>query len=733
MAQIRPAARLLKTIGRDLIKDHYAAIVELVKNSYDADSESVDIYFEYDKKKQVLSIRVEDFGHGMSYDTVLNKWLVPATNDKLTRKRSDKGRVLQGRKGIGRFAAAILGDLIYVETTQNKNTSALLLDMEKLDKTVFLEDFEIDIETSKSNKENGTIIEVEKLGVDEKAVVELWNKNQIKKLFIELRSLISPTEIFESAKQAGYEVQFDEFTITLHFKNFPNEQFSNGEYKLKPFPVTDLYDYRLWGTVDEFGIAELNYFNQNIPAVQKEKINVNLSLLTDEKISFPGKVYVDLRGFDRDPESIENLIKRGLKDPDTGNYVGKLDARRLLNEIYGVGVYRQQFRVRPYGDQSFDWLDLDKKRVQNPSFRIGHDQVIGFVFIQSEDVSNLVEKSARDGLVENSAYEGLKYAVSKAINELEARRRVYREKTLKGRKKRNIEGDVDSLFDFEGIKSTLNKELLKLNVSPEARKSIGKAIDDVIESEKRQKTAYSEKIKETIAMYQSHATLGKLTHVLIHEGRKHIKDLKETVPRIVKWAKKLANGPDEETEIKLNDRGEQVKSSAEALSYLFKKIEPLARPRRSSNKNLDLKKSIEASLDIFSSDFESNNVEIRIKTDGNYVIHANELDIHTIFTNLVENSVYWIKAQKTDSNFIELEMEEKEGIISVLYRDSGPGFQGSDLDLMFEPGYSNKPEGTGLGLALAGDAALRNDITIKAVKVESGAEFVLTFKAVNDD
>src|SRR6478736_2495322 len=98
--KIRPAARLIYTIGSDLIGDPYAALVELVKNSYDADAKTVDVIFEYKKidDKPALSIQIKDDGHGMNYDTVINNWLVPATNDKLKRKHSPKGRMFQGRK-----------------------------------------------------------------------------------------------------------------------------------------------------------------------------------------------------------------------------------------------------------------------------------------------------------------------------------------------------------------------------------------------------------------------------------------------------------------------------------------------------------------------------------------------------------------------------------------------------------------------------------------------------------
>ena len=96
-----PTGRLIMSIGKDLIKDLPAALVELVKNSYDADASYVKIT--YIKNEDGLNIIVEDDGHGMSQDTVLNAWMVPSTDYKLKKKNSPKGRVYQGRKGIGRY------------------------------------------------------------------------------------------------------------------------------------------------------------------------------------------------------------------------------------------------------------------------------------------------------------------------------------------------------------------------------------------------------------------------------------------------------------------------------------------------------------------------------------------------------------------------------------------------------------------------------------------------------
>ena len=97
--KIRPSGRHHLTIGRDLIQDNYAAVVELVKNAYDADSSHVNIEFKKNPNMSEFSIVISDNGHGMSRDDIINKWLVLSTADKVKRVKSPSGRILQGSKG----------------------------------------------------------------------------------------------------------------------------------------------------------------------------------------------------------------------------------------------------------------------------------------------------------------------------------------------------------------------------------------------------------------------------------------------------------------------------------------------------------------------------------------------------------------------------------------------------------------------------------------------------------
>lgn len=150
---IRPAGRHVLTIGEDLIQDQYAAIVELVKNCYDADSPDAAIIFRNIQEEDCLEIRIEDHGHGMSTRDIINKWLVPSTAYKLESRKSPLGRTMQGRKGIGRYAASILGDDLKLQTVDAAGIeTTLYLQWDQLAKCKYLDQIQVPIKTKQTDK-----------------------------------------------------------------------------------------------------------------------------------------------------------------------------------------------------------------------------------------------------------------------------------------------------------------------------------------------------------------------------------------------------------------------------------------------------------------------------------------------------------------------------------------------------------------------------------------------------
>lgn len=245
--RIKPAGRHILTIGRDLIQDNFAAVVELVKNAYDADSPDVNIEFTASPDKDEYTIIISDHGHGMSRDTVINKWMVPSTRDKLERGKSPAGRVMQGRKGVGRYAASILGNDLWLETNTSEGTkTTVFIEWSSFETAQYLEDVEILIETTDTSEPAGSKLTIN----GNSKFLSGWNEDQFKKLRFELKKLISPVSTILTD-----ENNTDNFHIRLTVTDFPKVQ--DISEKVEPLPLFDLFDYRIAGEVSADGKYDL--------------------------------------------------------------------------------------------------------------------------------------------------------------------------------------------------------------------------------------------------------------------------------------------------------------------------------------------------------------------------------------------------------------------------------------------------------------------------------------------
>ncbi len=705
---IRPAGRHILTIGSDLIQNKYAAVVELVKNAYDADSPDVEINFRGLSNKN-LSIDIVDRGHGMTRDTVINKWLVPSTIDKLYRKNSPGGRVMQGSKGIGRYAASILGDSLSLQTvTKDGEKTEVVVEWKDFEKADFLADVEILVTTSQTSQSHGTTLTITG-GME---YLKEWDEPQIKKLRFELRKLIHPvnSELFEI-------VSDEDFEIFLNFYNFFSDQKGPIAEQIKPFPLLDLYDYRISGTIESEGKGILHYRNQRARNTIDENVDMDLGRPTN-----CGRLAFDIRVYDRESDAIDQLIKRGLKD-ERGDYVGRREAINLLNEYNGIGVYRNGFRIRPMGDPGFDWLELDRRRVQIPTRRIGSNQVIGFVLIESEGKSDLIEKSARDGLKENEASSQLTQITRDVITKLETKRYEYRKSAGLSRTSVKIERELEKLFAFEDLKHGVRSKLKKAGVSDETANDVIKAI--ALKEEENNQLA--EGIRQTVAIYQGQATLGKIINVVLHEGRRPLNFFKQQVRNLNFQANKLKANYSEEALAKVLSITDEFGANADVLVELFGRLDPLAAGKRGKKKELNLNKVLKGTFKVFENDLHDSKIIVNITCQEEAIFLAWEQDIYAIMTNLIDNSIYWMNNKQISRKEINVVVNFNQGLQYIDYRDTGPGIEEHliESEVIFEPDFSTKPEGTGLGLAIAGEAATRNGLELKAFVSDTGAYFRL--------
>jgi signal transduction histidine kinase len=731
--RIRPAGRHILTIGSELIKDRYAAVVELVKNAFDADSPEVNINFstfekEVEKKiAQFIKIVIADKGHGMSREDVVKKWLVPSTDDKLKQNTSPKGRKLQGRKGIGRYAASILGDDLLLETVNERSElTTIYVEWKAFENSEYLEDVDVLVETVNTDKGQGTTLTI--IGGTEH--LEQWTENEINKLIFELKKLLSPTFIYKESKSAHeIEDNIEHFDIKLEFKDFPVGPYHEFSETIEPYPLLELYDYRIAGKVSENGKAQLIYINNRISNSKEEKIEftINLASRKDIDLDYCGEVTLDFRVYDREPDAIDNLIKKGLKDPITKKPVSVSDVKSLLNSYNGIGVYRNGFRIRPLGDPGYDWLELDKARVLKPASRIGSNQVIGFIQIQSEEVSRLMEKSARDGLKENKQYNGLKEIGKQVLQRLQEKRYLYRKKAGLGREIAKLEKKILKLFEYEDLKKEVKKKLDAFGV----KKDDQEIIIDLIKKKESEQNKTVEELRNAIAVYQGQATLGKIVNVILHEGRSPLSVIKNETDTIMEWSKRLTD----QYKIPLIERIaatlEKIGEHAKVFVDLFKRLDPLASKKRARKKEFRLIDVIEDSFQIFKIELKSSKIDYQINCSKEIKIIGWKEDFFTIFTNLIDNSIYWLNTVNKINRKIKVDVYMEDDEVIIDFVDNGPGIEKELIDskIIFDPEFSRKTEGgAGLGLAISGEAITRNNGELEAHYFEDGAFFRMILK-----
>ena len=713
--KIRPAGRHILTIGRDLIQDNYAAVVELVKNAYDADSPDVNIDFTASHDHSRYSIVISDHGHGMPRDDVINKWLVPSTQDKLERRKSPSGRVLQGHKGVGRYAASILGTNLLLETvTPEGEKTTVCLEWKDFEAARYLDDVEIPIETKKVSELSGTRLTI---NGDDKLFAE-WDQERFDKLRFELKKLKLPVSTFLSNEHSG-----DTFRISLIVKGF--YEVENIKETIEPYPLFDLFDYKISGHIRENGKGTLTYSSQKARNIAEEQIAFNLGERTG-----CGELDIDIRVYDREREAIESLIGRGLKD-ESGSYVGRNQARQLLNAYNGIGVYRNGFRIRPLGDADFDWLKLNARRIQNPTRCIGSNQAIGYVQIESDEQSGLIEKSARDGLKENKAFDRLKEITMEVITELEWRRFNYRKKEGLSRPTIKVERDLERLFSFDEMKQSIRTQLTK----DEVDETTADEIIEIISQDEEDKNKVADEIRQVVAIYQGQATLGKIINVILHEGRRPLSYFRNRIPHLRRWQESFQKTRDSGKLEKLLSIANGIEENMEFFVTLFGRLDPLSAGKRTARKSLKLKKTIESILSIFENEMKSHNVSAEIIGPDDFRFSFWRQDIYAIFTNLIDNSLYWINQKKVAVRQITIELlTDGDSLIHIDYRDTGPGIEPEliESEVIFEPHFSTKPDGTGLGLAIAGEAAERNGLELKVLEAEEGVHFILEPKTESE-
>ena len=662
-----------KLIGRENVSNLEGAILELVKNTYDADATKCILY--YDEKNKTLYIM--DNGIGMSEETIEKHWMTIGNSSKSTDFITKSGRVQTGAKGIGRFALDRTGDtcVMYTKNQESNKIIKWQVDWRDFDKKENLTDItaEIDYITGKlydnvngneylnemlkqQFKDTGTIFKITNLR-------EEWNIDLIKNIKKSLATLIPP------------DIE-NEFSIYFFYKG------QNEKDALIMSENIDAYDYKIQFSVQDSGKTiikldrnEFDFKDRIDDIIKKGKFK------KEDKEYFLGKekiINTTLKDLVNNAEvdglgKFDGIIyfnKISATKEDTRKYYYKdITGRKNFSDIFGgIKLYRDNFRVRPYGEKdssSYDWLLLGNRRSKSPAaishprgkWRVSADQISGVINISRMNV-NLPDQANRQGIVETKEFKLLKEILIEIISKFEEDRQYV------GRK-------LNELYYEENETRQTQEEVKKKAKKQEENNNEKKSEEDYKVDAGKVHKAFEEKdeqirdLQDENRMLRNLATTGIVVNQYIHETKESVNNVGTNI-MVVKEL--LTEDKDIENAIKkINDAQKYVETMN---SWYDVTLGSIRRDKRTMKFN-DINSLIATQMNLWKKVLERQNIDIIYNGEDIPEIKCFPFEIESIISNLIANSVYAFKG--INNKKIKINLLESSDGIKIEYTDTGCG------------------------------------------------------------
>lgn len=684
-------AGMIDRLGRELVGRHETAVAELVKNAFDADATLVNINFNNTDKLNGQVI-IDDNGLGMDLDQLRKGFMTISSTDKIHNPKSFRyQRVRAGQKGIGRFSTQRIGKklTIITQTINSKNAIKLVVDWHDydIDENLFLITNSIN-EVEKTKKEGTTLI------IDE--VREIWTLNMIKKTFTFISELLQPFPLSDRLEQGQNDPGF-KVNIYKDSNLIIDEESAFFQHALA----------QIEAYVDEegHGFYSFNSERLNIPEevflIGKEERDTPFEEL--KNIHFKAYYFIWQSGYI--PKGVEKSVRE--------------NARRNG----GIRLYRNGFRVLPYGEPNNDWLRLDASAVRNTVIAPhGNMNFFGFVEVVDKNGELFQEQSSREGLIENNALEELRDFVYKVIVDVAIRVSNYRDrkgvaaqKGFERKSSRDILKDIKVQVEDIIIKS--ENEVLEIYSNDkktnlvEKLRDIEKSIIEVentSESERVEIETIKKELLKEIQLLRILAGLGQTIGEFIHE-------IDHYQPALKYDAEFLYNS------ITTNigkETGERLLENISSLNVYTSYF----RDAISNNVNrelepIELRIPIQKFVDNIAPDLKRSQIEFIGPIFNGYNLFTCPMHISewaSILFNLYTNSKKAIKKSK-NKGIISIVAGKLDEMVFVEFLDNGVGIPEKNKESIFEAFYTTssptgidaneiqEATGTGLGLKIVKD------------------------------
>lgn len=649
-----PQARLLKLIGAELISDDVLAITELVKNAYDADASSVWIEF-HAVTGDAGVITVWDDGHGVNLDAFLERWMAPASTLKASKRgrRSPGGRRVLGEKGVGRFAVDKLARELELRSRTHVSSKELhaTFDWDAFDRRdAKLDDIQVHWKLGRAEvlTAPGTVLRL--IGVRTR-----WTERMFRRLCNRLARLRPP-----------FEHSGNDFEIVIESDEFPDYsgQIQNRYLDRAPYRIDARFD------------------GEQMVRVQINGAPASEHLWNGSAGLACGPVRLRLYGFDLETDSLALLGPR-------------VEARAWLRQWSGVSLYRDGFRVWPYGEPQDDWLRLDQRRVNNPTVCLSNNQVVGFIEISRDGNPGLFDQTNREGLVENHACLDLRRLARFVLQQLEAERHRIRHPAS------NTPGPADHASDTAHAETS--DALRRLGAHLEQDREGKKLVDTLRRHLERDRSRHGERLE----VYTELASLGQSTL-----------EFSTAALPLLERARSACAALENATGTS-NTRGTDALSILQTvLESLQVQLVPLSNIDNAASyrsRHTDVAAELRRFQQAIDPRLKERGVRCRlvVKAKRTLLATMRPESLHRLMHILLANSLDWL--HRIDRPAISLTVTDDNDFCIVDFTDNGPGIPGPLLERVFDPAFSGREGGRGMGLTIASDIVkkLKGQVAVK--------------------
>ncbi|RUT44673.1 sensor histidine kinase [Paenibacillus anaericanus] len=681
-----------RLIGRENVSKLEGAVLELVKNTYDADAAICVLYYE----KSTKTLYLADNGIGMTEGIISTHWMTIGNSSKVNNYMTPSGRIQTGAKGIGRFALDRISDVCQMLTingstnlewnvnwsdfNSGKTITEVYADLNPV--TYSINDFFSKTKNTslkklvrENFKSTGTVFKLSSLR-DE------WSDTLVERIKNNLATLIPP-EIENIFKVYFFceDTEEEKAKVSMNNGLFSYDYKMDFSCELDGRIITKVYrnEFDFKGQFETimleagFNSKDRDYFNGD-PIIFERTIG---EMLPSKNVETPNTIgkFSGVMYFSKQTSTLDEKEKYFYKD-----FSNRKDYRDTFG---GIKMYRDHFRVRPYGEpktSNYDWLLLSNRKTKSPAaishttgkWRVNSDQMIGTIYISRTNLT-LPDQSNREGIVETKEFADLREILLGVLKFFEEDRQYVC---------RLLSKYYDATHFTEQYEKEINDKASKEEKNKKKKHGKYSSAPEYIEVSKVKTVLENKDIKirdleDENRLLRTLATTGIVTNTYIHE----IKDSTHKLSMKIIMAKEALEFDDNKEEaIEYINAANEIKNSFN--SWFKVTIESVRRDKRSM-KEVNLQTLIQELITSWNEVEEDKGVHIGLEMEE-VTFKCFPYEIESLLNNLLTNSFTSFSSVRVNNKEINIKVTsaENNGII-IDYHDTGVGLSAA---------YKSNPE-----------------------------------------